>query len=138
MGRPGGCVAGIEADTEIGICYPPHPAFERLCELFDAAFSRNGANPRLGRAVPELYRQAGLEDVTVEVRAPVYPLGHSRRSIRADLVRAMRPQIVAMGLADEAELDEIDDAARRHFADPDTLVMPGLLFLTWGRKPGSA
>ena len=49
--------------------------------------------------------------------------------------RAMRPQILAMGLADEAELDEIDQAARGHFADPNTLVMSGLLFLAWGRKP---
>ncbi len=119
---------------EIGICYPPNPAFDRLCEIFQAAFSRHGANPQLGRRMAELYRQAGLEDVTVEARAPLYPLGHSRRSIRADLVRSMRAQIVAMGEADEAELDEIDRAAREHFADPETLVMSGLMFLVRGRK----
>lgn len=135
LARPGAWVAGLEADMEIGICYPPHPAFDRLCELFQAAFSRDGANPQLGRAMAELYREAGLEDVAVEARAPVYPSGHSRNSIRADLVRAMRPQILAMGVADEAELDEIDRAAREHFADPNTLVMSGLLFLAWGRKP---
>lgn len=135
LARPGGWVAGLEADMEIGICYPPHAAFDRLCELFQAAFSRDGANPQLGRALAELYRRAGLEDVAVEARAPVYPPGHSRHSIRADLVRAMRPKILAMGLADESELDEIDRAAREHFADPNTLVMSGLLFLAWGRKP---
>jgi hypothetical protein len=133
--RPGGWVAGIEADLQIGICYPPDPSFDRLCELFQAAFARNGANPQLGRRVAELYRQAGLEDVAVEARAPVYPPGHSRRAIRADLVRSMRPQIVALGLADDAELDELDRAARDHIANPNTLVMSGLLFLTWGRKP---
>jgi ubiquinone/menaquinone biosynthesis C-methylase UbiE len=132
--RPGGWVAGMEADWEIGICYPPHPAFDRLSEIFQAAFSRHGANPQLGRRMGELYRQAGLEDVAVEARAPVYPVGHSRRSIRADLVRSLRPQIVAMGLADEAELEEIDRAAREHFADPETLVMSGLMFLVRGRK----
>jgi hypothetical protein len=40
-----------------------------------------------------------------------------------------------MGLADEVELDEIDAAARTHFDDPDTVVMPGLMFLGWCRKP---
>jgi ubiquinone/menaquinone biosynthesis C-methylase UbiE len=134
LARPGGWVAGMEADMEIGICYPPNPAFDRLCEIFQAAFSRHGANPQLGRCMAELYRQAGLEDVTVEARAPLYPLGHSRRSIRADLVRSMRTQIVAMGEADEAELDEIDRAARAHFADPETIVMSGLMFLARGRK----
>jgi ubiquinone/menaquinone biosynthesis C-methylase UbiE len=134
LARQGGWVAGMEADMEIGICYPPNSAFDRLCEIFQAAFSRHGANPQLGRRTADLYRQAGLEDVIVEARAPLYPVGHSRRSLRADLVRSMRTQIVAMGLSDEIELDEIDRAARAHFAHPDTLVMSGLMFLVRGRK----
>jgi ubiquinone/menaquinone biosynthesis C-methylase UbiE len=133
--RPGGWVAGLEPDTEAAICYPPHPAFDRLCEIFTIAFSRNGADPHFGRRLAELYRQAGLQDITVEVRAGVYPAGHSRRTIRADLVRSMRPQIIEMGLADQHELDELDTAARKHFEDPDVLVMPALHFLAWGRKP---
>lgn len=137
LGRPGGWVAGLEPDTETAICYPPHPAFDRLCEIFTVAFTRNGADPHIGRRMAELYRQAGLEDVTVQARAGVYPAGHSRRAIRADLVRAMRPQIVDMGLADERELDELDSAARTHFEDPDTVVMPSLMFLAWGRKPAA-
>jgi ubiquinone/menaquinone biosynthesis C-methylase UbiE len=135
LARPGGWVAGIEADMEIAICYPPHPAFDRLCELFEAAFSRDGANSLVGRRLGDLYRRAGLQDVTVEAKAPIYDLGHSRRSIRADLVRAMHPQMVELGLATQAELDQLDREAREHFADPDTLVMPGLLFMAWGRKP---
>lgn len=137
LARPGGWVAGLEPDTEAAICYPPHPAFDRLCEIFTVAFSRNGADPRFGRRLAELYRQAGLQDVTVEVRAGVYPAGHSRRTIRADLVRSMHPQIIEMGLADQQELDELDTAARKHFKDPDVLVMPGLYFLAWGRKQAS-
>ena len=35
--RPAGWVAGLEPDTEHGICYPSHPAFDRLSELFTAA-----------------------------------------------------------------------------------------------------
>jgi hypothetical protein len=47
----------------------------------------------------------------------------------------MRPQVLEMGLATAAELDELDAAARAHLDDPHTVVMSGLLFLTWGRKP---
>jgi hypothetical protein len=50
----------------------------------------------------------------------------------------MRPQVVQMGLASEAELEELDAAARPHLEDPQTVVMSGLLFLTWGRKPDRA
>jgi hypothetical protein len=40
-----------------------------------------------------------------------------------------------MGLASAAELDELDAVARAHLQDPHTVVISGLLFLTWGRKP---
>jgi hypothetical protein len=42
-----------------------------------------------------------------------------------------------MGLANAQELDELDTAVRKHFDDPDVLVMPHLNFLAWGRKPAS-
>jgi SAM-dependent methyltransferase len=135
LARPGGRVVSVEPDCENGICYPPHPAFDRLAELFTAAFSRNGADPLIGRRLAELYRDAGLEDVTIEARACVYPLGHSRRTIWPDLVRTLRPQILALGAADERELDGLDAAARNHLADPDVVVVPGLWFLATGRKP---
>ena len=133
--RPGGWVASMEFDMEFSLCYPPHQAFARICEIFTVVFSRNGADPQLGRKVPRMFRDAGLTDVEVEARAPLYPQGHTRRTIRLDLVRAMRPQVLEMGLADEAELDELDAAARTHLADPCTVVQSGIPFLTWGRKP---
>jgi ubiquinone/menaquinone biosynthesis C-methylase UbiE len=135
LARPGGQVASMEPDTEHARCHPPHPAFDRLCDIFTAAFRRNGADPWIGRRVPELFRQAGLDDVQVEARVQMYPPGNSRRTVRADLVRAMRPQVLDMGLASAAELDELDTAARAYLQDPHTIVISGLLFLTWARKP---
>jgi ubiquinone/menaquinone biosynthesis C-methylase UbiE len=135
LARPGGWVASMEPDTEHALCYPPHPAFDRICEIFAVAFSRNGADPATGRRVAELFRQAGLEDVEVEARVQMYPHGNSRRTIRPDLVRSMRPQVLEMSLASPVELDELDAAVRAHLDDPHTIVMSGLLFLTWGRKP---
>ena len=135
--RPGGWVAAMEPDTDYAFSYPTHPAFERLCELFPVVFSRNGANPKMGRRVPELFWAAGLTQVGVEARVQLYPHGHSRRTIRLDLMRAMRSHAVAMGLATETELDKLDRAARSHLDDPTTVVVSGHLFLTWGLKPPS-
>ena len=64
--------------------------------------------------------------------------GNSRRTIRLDLVQSMRPQVLEMGLATATELDDLDAAARAHLDNPHTVVMSGLLFLTWGRKPDRA
>jgi SAM-dependent methyltransferase len=135
LARPGGCVAVMEPDTEYAMCYPPHPAFTRLREIFPVVFSRNGADPHMGRRVPELFRQAGLADVRVEARVQLYPPGHTRRTNTPDLVRSLRGFVLEMGLATEAELDELDAAARVHLQDPRTVAISGLFYLVWGRKP---
>ena len=49
LARPGGWVASMEPDTEHSRCHPPHPAFDRLCDIFMVAFRRNGADPWIGR-----------------------------------------------------------------------------------------
>jgi trans-aconitate methyltransferase len=135
--RPGGWVASQEPDTENAFCYPPLPAWDRLREIFRASFGRSGADLLVGRRLPELYRQAGLEEIEVVVHAPVYPAGHSRRTILPDLVRSLRPMILELGLSDERELAELDQAVREHLADPRTLTLAHLLVVTWGRKPAA-
>lgn len=135
LARPGGWVAAMEPDIEATVCYPPLAAFDRISELNAVALARHGADPYVGRRVPELFRQAGLADVGLEARPQLYPPGVSRRTNRLDLVRAMWPQITAMGLATQAELEKLDAAARAHLEDPHTVMMSGLLFCVWGRKP---
>jgi SAM-dependent methyltransferase len=131
---PGGWVACVEPDTEYCLCYPPHPAYERLCEIFTVVFSRNGADPKIGRRVPELLRRAGFEDVGVAARVQMYPPGNSKRAVRLDLVQSMRAQVVEMGLASEAELDKLDAVARAHLDNPRTVAIVGHQFLAWGRR----
>jgi SAM-dependent methyltransferase len=135
LARPGGWVASQEPDIENAFCYPPLPAWDRLREIFRASFGRSGADLLIGRRLPDLYRQAGLEEIEVVVHAPVYPAGHSRRSLLPDLVRSLRPMIIELGLSDERELAELDQAVREHLADPRTLALAHLLVVTWGRKP---
>src|SRR5262249_17385377 len=64
-------------------------------------------------------RRVGLEDFSLEASA------------------VLRPQILELGIADERELDDLDSAVRAHLDDPGTVVMPGLMFLARGRKPGA-
>ena len=137
LAKPGGWVAAVEADVTV-VCHPPHPAVDRLTELHATSYRLDGADTHTGRRLPHLFRQAGLADVGVEARAEMYPPGHPQRVVLPDLVRAMRPQILTRGLAGEAELDALDAEARRHLADPGTLIVPALYFLAWARKPRPA
>jgi hypothetical protein len=70
------------------------------------------------------------------VTAQAYPAGHTRRTIRLDLLRGIRAQVVELGLVSANELDELDAAAPAHLEDPATVAVYGLLFLTWGQKAG--
>jgi SAM-dependent methyltransferase len=133
--RPGGWVAVHDVDAETAICYPPHPAFDQIQTVFRAVHTRNGADWRLGRRLPGLLRQAGLTEIGTEVVAQLYRPGSSRRTLLADLVHSMWPRALELGLASAAELAEADAQIRAHFADPDTLVISGLNFLVWGRRP---
>ncbi len=135
LARPGGWVVGDEADCSTHLCYPANAAWDQLAETFIESFRLDGADPDLGRRLSELYRAAGLVDVTVEARADMYPVGHSRRTVRLDILQNMRSKIVERELLTERELDELDREARAHLADPDTVVMSCLYFLAWGRKP---
>jgi ubiquinone/menaquinone biosynthesis C-methylase UbiE len=92
--RPGGWVVGEEADCSTHLCYPANAAWDRLAETFIESFRLDGADPDLGRRLSELYRMAGLVDVTVEARADMCPVGHSRRTVRLDILRNMRSKIV--------------------------------------------
>jgi hypothetical protein len=69
------------------------------------------------------------------IHAPAYPVGHSRRTLLPDLVRSLRPMVLELGLSDEHELTELDDAVRAHLADPRTLMMPHLLVVARDRTP---
>ena len=134
LARPGGWVAALEADI-LGLCYPPHPAVDRLTELLMAGYRHDGADPQLGRRLPHLLRGAGLTEIGVEARTDVYPAGHPQRTVLIDLLRAIRRKTAARKLVTGAELDALDAAARRHLADPDTLTVPVTYFLAWARKP---
>ena len=137
LARPGGWVASLEPDCEHSLCYPALPAWGQLQEIFLASFSRSGADPFIGRRLPELYRQAGLDEVGLTVYAGAYPAGHSRRTVIPDLVRSLHPVIIERGLASERELAELDREVRQHLADPRTLMVPHLMVAAWGRKPAA-
>lgn len=136
LARPGGWVAATEPDIPLTVCYPRIEAWDRMSQLFRQSVNSDGADDAVGRRLPELFRQAGIVDVGVEASMSVYPHGHSRRTVRADLFRTLRGKIVARGMADEAELDAIDQAVRAHLDDPRTLVAH-TAFMAWGRKPAA-
>jgi SAM-dependent methyltransferase len=134
LALPGAHVLVHEPDMVGCICEPISPAFERLLELLVSTFRRDGADPFIGRRLPALLKAAGLTEVEVEGRVTLHPLGHSRRTILPDLVRALRPKILGCGLVTGSELDRLDAEAREHLRD-GRVALYDLFFLGHGRRP---
>jgi SAM-dependent methyltransferase len=83
IARPGGWVDSQEPDV-LFLCDAPRRSWQRLTEAYLATYRQDGADPFIGRRLRELYRQAGLVDVQVAVRADHHTAGDSRH-------RAPRP-----------------------------------------------
>lgn len=133
LARPGGWVVASEPDIPLTVCYPRLEAWERMAQLFRQSVTSDGADEAIGRRLSELFWEAGLVDVGIDASTAVYPHGHSRRTVRADLFRTLRGKLVARGIVDAAELDDIDRQVRAHLDDPRTLVAH-TAFMAWGRK----
>jgi SAM-dependent methyltransferase len=133
--RPGGMVAFHEADALSEVCDPPLGAWTRLRELLNRYAALNGIDLFVGRRLPRLLRDAGLEDVQVHPIVHVHEPGHPRRSLLPDFVDNVRERVIAGGLIAPDELDSLQAEVRRHLEDPDTLVISQLYIQAWGRKP---
>jgi hypothetical protein len=70
------------------------------------------------------------------------PVEATERILVDDLIgRHARARIelrITRGLADNRELDQVDRAVREHLDDPRSVIMSGMLFLVWARKPECA
>jgi ubiquinone/menaquinone biosynthesis C-methylase UbiE len=135
--KPGGWIASHEADWMGHVCDPPSGAWSTLVDLFVAYSERNGIDPFIGRKLPRLLREAGVEDVHVNPLVHVYPPGHARRPILLDFVENVSERILTQKLIGQRALTELKTALRRHLDDPGTLVVSHLFFQAWGRKPAA-
>ena len=132
LATPGGQVAVAEPDTEHVLCYPLLPAFDRIGrDLRGGLHAVTTPIPRSAAGYRELPPGRADRRRGWNPGRRCTHLGNSRRTVRLDLVRAMRPQILAMGLASQPELDELDATLRPHLEDPctgrhDRPAVPGL------------
>ena len=134
--RPGGVVALYEADWLGAICDPPLAAWDRIVSLLGAYSDQNRVDLFVGRKIPRLLREAGLVDVRVRPVVRLAPKGHVQRMLLPCFIENLRTRLLARQLSSHTELNDLVGQVTRHVEDPHTLVMGGLFFQAWGRRPG--
>jgi len=80
-------------------------------------------------------RRAGLENVVVNLYAIETGIDHPRRFTFLTFIDNMRAAILAGGLIQAEALDQNVRALGAHLEDPETMVISGLFYQVWGRKP---
>lgn len=133
--RPGGWLVLEDADPALQplICpdeYGSEQALaNRLRRGFRTLLTQRGADLAFGRTLPRLLRTAGLVEVEADGFFPVSSAACT--ALEAATVRQIRDQLVAGGIATDAEIEE-------HLANVATGALDlatAPLISAWGRKP---
>lgn len=122
--RPGGIVAARDADYAGFIWFPRLPALDRWRELYQQAARANGGEPDAGRRLLSWALAAGFDDITPTGSVWCYATAATREwwgGMWADRILRSRVarELLDLGLATTAQLEEISAAWRAWAAAPD-------------------
>jgi ubiquinone/menaquinone biosynthesis C-methylase UbiE len=132
---PGGVVALQDIDNVSWTCEPLHESWTVLLDAFHAVFQTGGGDPFIGRRLPSLLHEAGLERIRVSGQADFPDPGSYRRTHLLALLDSVREQVITSELMTESQLDDHRARLREHLDRHDTSVMDKVLVQAWGTKP---
>ena len=133
--RPGAVVALHDVDADPWFCEPPHPSWDRLAGAFIELLESRGTAANLGRRLYGMLFRAGLVDLGVTAFPELSRSTDPYREKLIDFVTIARGQLLERGLVSEPELGRLIDELRIHLAQAETIVLGGLHYQAWGRKP---
>jgi len=131
----------VEFDLGAARTEPEVPLCVSVGRWIEAAFRSAGADPRIGARAGELLRRAGFEDVaTLGIQAYLAPTDPLGPQLLAGVARSLAPQIVAHGIAGEAELgaDTLQSRIAEQLAAHDAVNLPPAVVGAWGTRPSAA
>jgi ubiquinone/menaquinone biosynthesis C-methylase UbiE len=136
--RPGGTMVLVEFDIGAMRAEPEVPLVEAVRGWIEAAFRLAGADPRIGPQAGQLLRRTGFADVsTFGIQAYFAPSDPIGPLLCAGVARSLAPQIVARGIADEAELglETLQERIAEQVGALDAVIMPPAVVGAWGTRP---
>jgi ubiquinone/menaquinone biosynthesis C-methylase UbiE len=136
--RPGGTMLMIEFDIGALRAEPEVPLVEAVRRWIEAAFRAAGADPRIGAQAGQLLRRTGFADVsTLGIQTYLAPSDPIGPLLCASVTRSLAPQIVAHGIADEAELDleTLQERIAEQVVARDAVIIPPTVVGAWGTRP---
>lgn len=130
--KPGGYVFVEDMEFLTWVEVTPTEAMKRVREATIKLFDMAGADPFLGRRLPFVLTEAGLEDVWAEGRIAWHHRWNNPglQQFKLQLIE-IRDFMLGTGLVTAEDIDE----AIRLIDDPKWLAMPPTIVAAYGRKP---
>jgi len=135
LAKRGGVVAFQEPDVSSLKCFPPHPAWDRLCEAIAEVFTAVGGDTRFGHQLYRLLRAEGLEDVEYRPFVLGVRSGDPMTDFLPATAESMRSALLEHRILPAAELDGALAECRAHLARPDVVFSLYTTVQVWGRVP---
>ena len=129
----GGVLVVEDIDCSGHFCYPPSPAFVRYVEWYIETARARGCDPNIGPRLPGLLRDAGLDEIAMNV---VQPAGFSGevKLIAPITMEAVADAMVAADVAASEEVNQtIDDLYAFTNTEATVQSLPRIV-QTWGRR----
>jgi SAM-dependent methyltransferase len=136
--RPGGLVVAVDYDLGSIRCEPAVGLVDTARGWVEDAFRSAQANPRIGPALAGILREVGFAGVqTLGIQVYFQPDDPHGCAMLAAVVRTLAPQIIAQGIATEAELGlgSFEERLRQQVAAARAVVLVPTVVGAWGRRP---
>jgi len=131
--RSGGVVVVEDIQFTAHFCHPECIAFERYVALYQEVVRRNGGDPNIGPRLANMFLDAGMEEVDLEVVQPTFRNGPGKRMAEVTMEH-IRESVAGAGLATNEEIDAIVAELEAFAANPRTLMSLPRIFQVWGKK----
>ncbi len=131
--RPGGSLVLEEWDLGSWHFNPPAPAAERLIQLLSEIFAALGGEA--GRGLPELLREAGIEEPEIDAHLIALQPGHPYLRLPLQFSVALESRLLER--SSKAELASLRREAETELAEPARWGTSFTLIQSWGRLEGA-
>lgn len=131
--KPGGILVVEDIQFSGHICYPANRAFDTYVQWYTALVSMTGGNAELGIQLPSLLKQAGLQDVQVQIAQPAGTGGPAKQMALLTLEK-IKHALLEHHITTEAEFEAVRSELKIITGDTDTLLSIPRTFQALGQK----
>jgi len=130
---PGGIIVIEDTDFAGSFCYPTCAAYERYKELYQELLQRRGGDSNIGPKLPAMLRQAGIQEVELNVIQPAHINGEGKLMAPITMSR-ISDALTAEGLATESEVQQLLTELNYVVGDSETVISLPRIFQVWGKR----